>query len=174
MGDKTDIKPPELQGFLYLFGIAAVCFFLGFGFRSKTQLRFGYETVEGRIRSSSVTRNLHQIQGGVTTKIDYTVRVSYEYTVDNQSYVGDRIYIDVANHKTSAEDDARQLAEQFPKGKTVTVYYSKAAPDTACLQLTGFPWFQLVLLLIGAIAALGFVASTVQAIKYAWASGRTS
>jgi hypothetical protein len=82
--------------------------------------------------------------------------VEYEYTLNGQRYVGDRI--EAGTFGLTRGDDLKRFGSQFPIGKQVPVFVDPADPQTAVLVrgrsgistllyvLTGFLAFTLMLL----------------------------
>jgi hypothetical protein len=61
-------------------------------------------------------------------------RLKYEYEVGGRHYVGRRISYEVVGGTSSADPTAQELAEKYPPGATVKVYYNPSHPATAVLE----------------------------------------
>ncbi len=60
-------------------------------------------------------------------------RIKYDYQVGGRSYVGHRVSWSAGGSST-ADPTAQELAEKYPPGKDVTVYYDPTHPGTAVLE----------------------------------------
>lgn len=66
----------------------------------------------------------------------YRFRVQYEYTVDGNSYVSDRItFDDVEDSRKNAES----LASKYPYGKSISLSYNPNNPDESVLEPRELP-----------------------------------
>jgi Protein of unknown function (DUF3592) len=61
-------------------------------------------------------------------------RIRYEYQVAGHKYVGRRIGYEVAGGSSTADPIAQELAEKYPPGAEVKVYYNPSHPATAVLE----------------------------------------
>ncbi len=59
-------------------------------------------------------------------------RIIYDYAVAGHSYVGHRVWWTLG--RSTADPDLQELAEKYPPGRDVTVYYDPAHPATAVLE----------------------------------------
>ena len=59
--------------------------------------------------------------------------IKYDYHVDGRTYVGHRVCWSPGGSST-ADATAQELAEKYPPGRDVTVYYDPKHPSTAVLE----------------------------------------
>ncbi len=86
-----------------------------------------------------------------------TAFISYEYTVDGQTYIGQRAYFFQA---LTISRESEELKERYPVGSEFTIYYDPHQPDRAVihkeLQWLRLLWWGLVVSCLGSIALLFF------------------
>jgi hypothetical protein len=61
-------------------------------------------------------------------------RIRYDYEVNGRHYVGRRISWRVGGGTSTADATAQELAEKYPPGSGVRVYYDPQRPSTAVLE----------------------------------------
>ena len=61
-------------------------------------------------------------------------RIRYDYEVNGRHYVGRRVSWRVGRGTSTADATAQELAERYPPGADVTVYYDPHRPATAVLE----------------------------------------
>lgn len=89
-----------------------------------------WPTAAGGILSSEVViHRSHNTQGH--TSVNYVPKVTYEYQVNGQKYMGDGIGFGTA---TFGKKKADEIAAKYPQGAPVTVYYDPANPSKAVLE----------------------------------------
>ncbi len=76
----------------------------------------------------------------------YGATVNYRYTVNDQSYNGDKISL--TDYSSSSRGRAEDLVEQYRPDTRVTVYYDPDDPGKAILE-TGANWVQYMLMGMG-------------------------
>lgn len=89
-------------------------------------------------------------------------RIKYDYAVGGHSYVGHHISWRAAGGSSSADPTPQELAEKYPPGSAVTVFYDPNYPATAVLEprnmqnaifaaafMVAFGFFGLVFLALG-------------------------
>ena len=92
---------------------------------------------------------------GVITKSDvqqsvddgktmYAAEISYDFTVENKYYTGNRISLTSGNSKTSSLREVKKDLRKYPVGEKVTVYYDPELPNNAVLQ-TGADFFTYII-----------------------------
>jgi len=87
------------------------------------------EVIESRIeqrRSSGGSRH--------STSTTYAAVILYEYEVDGKTYSCDRVAFGLSSRVSQGKDDARAVADRYPKGKAVSVYYDPENPESATLE----------------------------------------
>ena len=117
--------------------------------------------VPGQITSSringveSTNVSVRRRKADKQTKYHFDVR--YRYTVDGQSYTGDRLWHRLGPTNVSRESIAAK-AKPYPTGAKVTVYHSWLRPQMATLERGPTIWDFLIFLGGGAMAATGIIA----------------
>ena len=81
----------------------------------------------------------------------YGVKLAYSYSVDGHAFQGSRIYWS-DGIKTNVDAPARKILENYPRGKSVAVYYQPDKPDFALLE----PFTTKGVTMIGVFAAAFF------------------
>ncbi len=61
-------------------------------------------------------------------------RVKYDYAVGGHSYVGHRVSWRAAGGSSTADPTAQELAEKYPPGSAVTIFYDPNHPASAVLE----------------------------------------
>ena len=89
-----------------------------------------WPTVAGGVLSSEVIIHRSHSSRGYTT-VNYMPKVSYEYQVNGQKYLGDGIGFGTA---TFGKKKADEIAAKYPQGAPVTVHYDPANPAKAVLE----------------------------------------
>ena len=106
-----------------------------------------WPSVSGRIVESRVETYQDQSDGETM----HTARVRYEYHVNQARRSGSRIGL--LDHSSSSLRSMSQLAERFPAGAEVPVYYDPRNPAAALLE-PGPPLMSFAPLLFGLLAVL--------------------
>lgn len=120
-----------------------------------------WPSVQGEIIDSKVES--YKIGGDRPTQ-RYGVSLEYEYEIKGQSFTGSSYsygpdgpdpIVDETGY-VDTETEATAFLPQYPKGKTVTVYYNPDNPREACLLVGGYnPWifyvFAGIFLIIGSM-----------------------
>lgn len=121
-----------------------------------------WEPVDGVVKSSSVSSSTDG-EGGTT----YCLYVSYEYTVNEKTYDGDRVSYSTEN---SCNSWSKNADDDYPEGKVITVYYDPGNPSESVLEpgLSGVDFFMccfFIFPLIGLILLYGSISSTITYFK---------
>lgn len=66
--------------------------------------------------------------------IMYSSSINYDYTVDNKSYIGDRISLSSSGESTSSIREVKKTLKTYPVDSKVTVYYDPELPNNAVLE----------------------------------------
>jgi hypothetical protein len=82
-------------------------------------------------------------------------RIKYDYAVGGHRYVGHRVWWTVG--RSTADPDLQELAEKYPPGREVTVYYDPAHPATAVLEPSSLRNAAMSTLFTVAFGAFGIV-----------------
>jgi hypothetical protein len=89
-----------------------------------------WPTVAGGVLSSEVVIHRSHSSRGYAT-VNYMPKVSYEYQVNGQKYMGDGIGFGTA---TFGKKKADEIAAIYPQGTPVTVHYDPSDPSKAVLE----------------------------------------
>jgi len=86
------------------------------------------------LRKAHVTSRWPTVPGKVTSSWEVLngERVKYDYAVNGKRYVGHQV--SWGPRGGTADPTCQELAEKYPPGREVTVYYDPAHPATAVLQ----------------------------------------
>lgn len=107
-------------------------------------------------RTALESRNWPTTEGIVTFSEVYTstdsdgttygATVNYRYTVNDQSYNGDKVSL--TDYSSSSRGRAEDIVERYEEEDIVTVYYDPYDPSKAVLE-TGANWVQYLLMGMG-------------------------
>ena len=116
-----------------------------------------WPTVEGTITQSELEKR--RKKGGAASnqrrnRFTYTPRVTYEFTVEGQTYTGTRLSF--SDYATSNEVQMQEVLAPYPVGTSVNVHYDPDKPTECALQ-TGFGWTPVAI--TGAGCLLTFIGS---------------
>src|SRR5574337_1111560 len=134
--------------FYFLFvilGAGAIC--VGIWLLLWGGLSYKWPSTTGRILSSHVASSSDN--SGTT----YSAAVTYEYSVDAQRYLSDRVSF--SSYSSSDSGHAQEICSRYPAGRIVTVYYNPHKPSMSVLE-KGFGGGAYIMLGVGA-AFVGFV-----------------
>jgi Protein of unknown function (DUF3592) len=109
----------------------------------------GYLTTPGVVEAIEV-RSQSRTKGGRS----YGLEVEYRYTVDGQSYQGNR-WGAAGQHSSSSRKHIQGLVDQHPVGSAVEVFYNPADPQQAVLERGGENRAWLIIWLGAGFGALG-------------------
>jgi hypothetical protein len=120
---------------------------LGFGWSGLQDLRTarasaGWAAADGRIVVTTFDQNVGRRRRSSSTT--YYVTINYTYTVDGQTYSGDRYSVVSSSFVSSNAEATQEVLRRYPEGAAVTVYYDPARPGAAVLERGGFgfgSWF---------------------------------
>ena len=133
----------------FIAGAVTLCFGVRGVVRARASVR--WPTADGKVVSSSVESD-HSSggNGGGTT---YQAEILYEFSVDGTIYNGNRVAY--GDYGSSNPSHARNIVNQYPVGKELTVYYMPSEPEESLLepgmqtQAWFLPGFGLVFLCTG-------------------------
>jgi len=114
--------------------ITAAIVFIAFYVKKENALQNDSSNWKGTsavITSSKVRRDWDKNQG--TPKTLYWFEVQYNYVVDDKTYQGER-YTFHGNPSFSNKIEAEKLLEEFPVGKTITIYYQPDSPQESVIK----------------------------------------
>ncbi|HDS08103.1 MAG TPA: DUF3592 domain-containing protein [Bacteroides sp.] len=86
----------------------------------------------GKVLESDVAKNIRST-GGNTKTTTYRPEICYNYQVDDQEYVSDRIGV-TGSYSSSSPAKAYRITTKYPVDKEVTVYYDPNKPDQSVLE----------------------------------------
>ncbi|OQY06105.1 MAG: hypothetical protein B6I22_06265 [Desulfobacteraceae bacterium 4572_123] len=140
-------KPPILLSIAFL---AGGIFLIAWG---ANELKGAYQSkswpsTQGKITSSYIKKQVNRDSSNRTTT-SFSAMVHYRYMVGGTTYPGDRICFG-GTYSGSKRSLAKKVADSYPKGKKVTVYYDPENPKGAVLK-TGFRWTTFVAFILGLI-----------------------
>lgn len=117
--------------------------------RSRANASLNWSGTQGTVTESYVhKKESYDSDQGSTTS--YIPRVKYSYTVNQQSFEGDRIHFGVGKSSRKA---AEEVVNRYPAGSTLMVYYDPQKPQQAVLERrTGSGFLQVA---IGILMAVG-------------------
>lgn len=90
-----------------------------------------FEPVTARVREAELETDSGRTGGTSTT---YVPEVTYEYTVNGETYVDDNLYPGPATAGSSAEAEQREILNEYPEGATVEAYYDPTDPTVSFLE----------------------------------------
>jgi len=90
----------------------------------------------------------------------YRPVVTYEYTVDGETYTTDNVFPGGFTRWDGSREWAERIAGQYQRGDRVTVQYRPGEPSNAYLRNDGFPdvwWVGLLAILVVAVGGAGLI-----------------
>ena len=111
-----------------------------------------WPTTQGEVVYSSLEQSMSTDSDG-DRSVTYGAKIVYNYQVDGQQLTGDRRVF--SESRSSSARRAQEIANRYPVGATVTVYYDPNNPQVCVLEPgTGFggiivPLITLALLIFG-------------------------
>ena len=118
-----------------------------------------WPSTTGKITSSSVRKETRRESNKTSTV--YYPSVQYRYQIDGRPYTSSRIAF--GNASGGRKSFAQDVAEKYPSGQKVTVYYDPDDPQYAILE-TGFTWNSIFIFLGGIV----FFAAGILCLKTYW------
>jgi hypothetical protein len=127
--------------------------------------------VDATVDSSTVESKLQDSDSGQRHRV-YYVEIAYRYTYQGETYTSRNLCpgagssCDAAQNKDQ-RSDARELAEEYPEGETVTAYVQPSEPASAYLvdASSSSTTEYLLLVGIGGVIALGGVVGSVNGLR---------
>jgi len=117
-----------------------------------------WPVAEGKVASSYVQKQVRSIKDS-SKKPTYYPKVRYEYPVGGNRYAGERISFS-GGEGGEKKSEAEAVAERYPSGQKVMVYYDPNDPARAVLQ-RGLIWKTFMPLAAG----LGFLVVGIVCLK---------
>ena len=118
----------ETQKGCVLLFLSFFCFVAFIYFSYSTYMYCGFSpkqnpTVEGVIIKSAIEESNFDRRRG------YTIDVTYEYYVNGNKYLSNRICCG-----TSSNDSSEEIVEKYPVGSEITVYYREKKPNLSVIE----------------------------------------
>lgn len=132
-----------IVGSLLLVGGFFLTYRIGKPIRDKAAASVAWPATEGRITASRVER----VKQGGDGKATYTADITYEYSLDGQTFEGDRVWFG-DDYSASDASAFRAAVGRYPVGKAVKVHYDPAEPAESVLE-PGATWSGSALYFIG-------------------------
>ncbi|MCP1291917.1 MULTISPECIES: DUF3592 domain-containing protein [Chromobacterium] len=118
---------------------------------AKAQQAAGWPSVAGKIVSSEVDWR-HARGGDSSDRREYRAIVRYEYRVADGVHRAERLRFPNPGYGSS-DEQAREIVQRYPAGKTVPVFYNPQNPEEACLE-PGKHWSAWLAQAVGALVVL--------------------
>ena len=136
---------------------ASVAFF---GLRGliRAKASTAWPSTQGKVIESSVDKQHSSSSGSHSSSTTYHAKIIYKFTVEGTTFSGDRVAY--GDYGSSNSSHARQIVNQYPKGKKVIVHYMLVNPKECLLepglklQSWFLPGFGLLFLLAGSAMAI--------------------
>lgn len=109
-------------------------------------------TVTGKVVTSTVDY-AHDSQSQQETTM-YSAKVKYQYSINGITYFSEKI--SMGKFSTSSRNQAQKIADKYPPGKEVVVYYNPDNPDEAVLE-PDETIYVLIVFILGALVLLAGV-----------------
>jgi len=140
----TDSTKPMSPGMRFFFGrifplifviIGALVLYSGFRDLQRAKASTTWPTARGVVQRSSVEYHRSSKGGGT-----YHAEVMYDFTVSKTVFSSGRVAF--GDYGSSNPSHARHIVNNYPKGKSVPVYYMPENPDVCVLEpgLKGQTW----------------------------------
>lgn len=124
-------RPQELVLYVIIILVGlGTCAWYGPSLLIEAKSTASWRAVNGKIEDVRVTSQRRRRQ------TDYSVEISYSYSVDGRSHRGDR-YSVAGNPGAGEQERAELIARGFRKGDSITVYVDPEDPSRAVLARGG-------------------------------------
>ncbi|SKA97309.1 Protein of unknown function [Prosthecobacter debontii] len=120
----------RLLALLVTLAICGTMVWFGWTGFSKSKASENWPTAPGVISSSRVVEHTKRSSG--TTNKKFEAKIHYRYEVNGQSYQSDQVTF--MDGRFNTRSSAESLANQFPTGLEVKVFYNPEAPAEAVLK----------------------------------------
>lgn len=136
----------SLFTFLIFFAVGGGLGYWGWTILQDARASATWPNTPGQVVSSDV-RHSTDSEGGDS----YSPEVTYQYSVNDQSYQADRIKFGENSYNSNRR--AQEEVDRYPVGRTVDVYYDPAEPEKAVLE-PGVSGGSYIVISIGAVFML--------------------
>ncbi len=123
--------------------------------RRKAQASQSWPSVTGRVLAADIVEYVSRDEDKTTRS--YHLAVQYEYEVNGQRYVGDKVNIGPVRRNINPRRSQEILA-RYPVGGNVTVYYNPVNPQEAVLERAAAHTTAILVLGIALILVPSFIA----------------
>ena len=118
--------------FPFMFVVAgAIIAFIGINGLVKAKASVDWPSSPGQVVSSSVESHRSTGDSG-RSSTTYHAEILYEFSVEGITFNGTRVAY--GDYGSSSSSHARRIANRYPKGKSVTVYYMPETPEECLLE----------------------------------------
>lgn len=140
VGENVGINEEFVWTYLLPFVMVIGGVVIAFGFRTiyrsiKTK---SWPTTQGKVIGSGIVRSMSSSNSSSTTitnNYTYKAEIAYEYEVNDQRYVSNRVrLLDISSNNYGR---AESIQSRYKEGTTVLVYYNPADPEQALLEPGG-------------------------------------
>lgn len=114
-------------------GIAAVFGLIFYASGQKNKAAAGWPTVPGKVVSSEV--QTLRSGGGGPNDLSFEPNVVYSYTVDGQTFSGNKVNFSAFRSTNKAAP--QKTVDRYLPGTEVTVHYNPKKPQEAVLEILG-------------------------------------
>ena len=109
----------------------AIVAFFGINGLVKAKASVDWPSSPGQIVSSSVESH-HSTGDSGESSTTYHAEILYEFSVEETTFNGNRVAY--GDYGSNSPSHARRIANRYPKGKSVTVYYMPENPEECLLE----------------------------------------
>ena len=109
----------------------AIIAFIGINGLVKAKASVDWPSSPGRIVSSSVESHRSTGDSG-PRRTTYHAEISYEFSIEGITFNGNRVAY--GDYDSNSPSHATRIANRYPKGKSVTVYYMPENPEECLLE----------------------------------------
>jgi len=153
---RTPKNSGKMLGLIFTLTGALVFYFFGF-----PPLQYGYESKSWPKTTGTIT--LSEVESWMKDgNSQYDARLDYSYTVNGKKYNSTKLNTG-GTYSGSSMSKAKEIVGEYPKGKTVDVFYDPEVPESAAL-IPGIPVkdiavgaFSLLFFFIGLFVLLGII-----------------
>ena len=118
---------------VFLMGTAGL--WAGYSRWSLGSASMSWESVEGKVTSSTVNRSGRARTNSSSGGTDYYAKISYQFMVDGKSFTGDQVRFDdpPGGSGEGGRREAEEFVERFSAGSSTTIYYDPDNPESSVL-----------------------------------------